>query len=179
MNEMTTPPTSLVPATSAVQRTAPAAHAAAVQDSLKMPVLLFGWATRAAGNGIDTAKLFALGMHVLNWDELVDMNEAIVRRLTLQQQAWLQGWAAWNRERAEIKGANTVTKLVEQEVNLVAQLGQLFIDQATSFLALQENIEVAYAYWLGEKLGPLSCSGVTRHGVLPRADNSRSLDGPD
>lgn len=84
------------------------------------------------------------------------MQQAVVERLTLQQQAWMQGWAAWNRERAEIRGANTVTKLVEQEFNLVAQIGQLLIDQTTNLIALQENIEVSYAYWLNQKLGALS-----------------------
>jgi hypothetical protein len=160
MNETTMTAMPLVPeaAASAVQRTMPAAQSAAVQNSLKMPVLLYGWGARAAGNGIDTGKLFALGMNPQTWGELFHIQEAAFQRLLLQQQAWLQGWAAWNRERAEIKSANTVTKMIEQEFNLAAQFSQLFIDQATNFVALQENIEVAYAFWLSEKLGPLSHS---------------------
>ena len=75
-----------------------------------------------------------------------------------QQQDWLRGWAVWNQERASIKGANTVSKLVEQEFNLMAQIGQLLLNQTTNLVALQENVEVAYAYWLNEKLGPLSSS---------------------
>ena len=39
---------------------------------------------------------------------------------------------------------------------LVAQIGQLLIDQTTNLIALQENIEVSYAYWLNQKLGALS-----------------------
>ncbi|ACC74589.1 hypothetical protein PPMP20_38840 [Paraburkholderia phymatum] len=145
-----------VTAAAAVQKTASSARAAAVQDTLKMPVLLGGWAARSATNGIDTARLFAFGINPETWRELAQMQQAIVERLTLQQQSWMQGWAAWNRERAEIRGANTVTKLVEQEFNLIAQIGQLFIDQTTNLIALQENIEVSYAYWLNQKLGALS-----------------------
>ncbi|MBN3755577.1 hypothetical protein G3N95_21725 [Paraburkholderia sp. Tr-20389] len=168
MNEMTLTPalaeqtaasraaSGAVTAAAAVQKTAPAARAGAVQDTLKMPVLLSGWAARSATNGIDTARLFAFGMDLQTWSELAQMQQAIVERLTLQQQSWLQGWAAWNRERAEIRGANTVTKLVEQEFNLIAQIGQLLIDQTTNLVALQENIEVSYAYWLNQKLGALS-----------------------
>jgi len=148
--------TGAVTAAEALQKTAPAARAAAVQDTLKMPVLLGGWAARSATNSIDTARLLAFGMDLHTWGELVQMQQAVVERLTLQQQAWMQGWAAWNRERAEIRGANTVTELVEQEFNLVAQIGQLLIDQTTNLIALQENIEVSYAYWLNQKLGALS-----------------------
>jgi hypothetical protein len=158
MNEMTTMPAALMPASSAVQRTVPAAEAGTAQRTLKMPVLLGGWAARATGNGIDTAKLFALGMNLQYWGELLQMQQAILERLVQQQQAGLQGWAAWNRERAEIKAANTLTKVVEQEFNLVAQIGQLCVDQATNLIALQENVEVAYAFCLNEKLGPLSSS---------------------
>jgi hypothetical protein len=159
MDDSPTPPsTSLVPAASALQRSVPAAHAAAVQDSLKAPVLLGGWAVRAAGNGIDTGKLLAFGMNLQTWDEIFQMQKAILQRLMQQQQDWLRGWTVWNQERASIKGANTVSKLVEQEFNLAAQIGQLFLNQTTNLVALQENVEVAYAYWLNEKLGPLSSS---------------------
>ncbi|MDE1179191.1 hypothetical protein [Paraburkholderia sp.] len=164
MNEMTvTPaspisPVSLIPATNAVQATAPAAHAAAMQDAMKTPALLGGWAVRGATNGLNTAKLFAVGMDMQRCNELLEMQTAIVKRLMLQQQTWLEGWAGLNRERAQIKGANTVSKLVEQEFNLVAQVGQLFIDQTTALVALQENIEISYSYWLSEKLGPLFSS---------------------
>jgi hypothetical protein len=75
-----------------------------------------------------------------------------------QQQDWLRGWAVWNQERASMNGANTISRLVEQEFNLVAQIGQLFLNQTTNLVALQENVEVAHAYWLNEKLGPLSSS---------------------
>ncbi|MBN3767680.1 hypothetical protein [Burkholderia sp. Ac-20365] len=145
-----------VTAAAALQKTAPAARAAAVQDTLKLPVLLSGWAARSATSSIDTARLFAFGLDLHTWGELYQMQQAVVERLTLQQQTWLQGWAAWNRERAEIRGANTVTKLVEQEFNLLAQIGQLLIDQSTNLIALQENIEVSYAFWLNQKLGALS-----------------------
>jgi hypothetical protein len=161
---VTTPPTTSVntsltttaAAAAAVQRTAPAAHAAAVQDTLKAPVLLGGWAARSATNGIDTARLLAFGVDAQTWGELFQMQQAIFQRLALQQQAWLQGWAGWNQQRAQMRAANTVTKLVEQECNLIAQIGQLLIDQTTNLVALQENVEVSYAYWLNQKLGALS-----------------------
>jgi len=143
-----------------VERTAPAMHAATLQHAIKVPMLLGGWAARAGTSSIDTAKLFAFGMNLQTWGELIEMQQAVVQRLMQQQQALLQGMAAWNRERAEIKAANTVTKVVEQEFNLIGQIGVLLSDQMTNLMALQENIEVSYAFWLNQKLGALSTTAV-------------------
>ena len=141
-----------------VERTAPAMHAATLQHAIKVPVLLGGWAARAGTSSIDTARLFAFGMNLQTWGELIEMQQAVVQRLMLQQQALLQGIAAWNVERAEIKAANTVTKVVEQECNLIGQIGVLLSDQMTNFMALQENIEISYAFWLNQKLGAMSAT---------------------
>jgi hypothetical protein len=141
-----------------VERTAPAMHAATLQHAIKVPALLGGWAERAGTSSMDTARLFAFGMNLQTWGELIEMHQAVVQRLMLQQQALLQGMAAWNRERAEIKAANTVTKVVEQEFNLIGQISVLLSDQMTNFVALQENIGISYAFWLNQKLGPLSAT---------------------
>jgi hypothetical protein len=143
-----------------VERTAPAMHAATLQHAMKVPALLGGWAARAGASSIDTARLFAFGMNLQTWGELIEMQQAVVQRLMLQQQALLQGMAAWNRERAAMKAANTVTKVVEQECNLIAQIGILLSDQMTNLVALQENIEVSYAFWLNQKLGAMSSTAV-------------------
>jgi hypothetical protein len=128
----------------------------AAHTAFKAPALLGGWAQRAAGNCIDTGKLAALGMNPLTWGEFVHLQAALVERLLTQQQKWFEGYTAWGLQRTAIKGANTVTKLAEQEFNLAAQLYVLMAGQATDFIALLENADVAYAYWLRAKLGPLS-----------------------
>ena len=52
-----------------------------------------------------------------------------------------------------------MSKLVEQEFNLVGQLVQLLSNQATNLATLQENVEVDYGYWVHEKIKARSDSG--------------------
>ena len=64
-----------------------------------------------------------------------------------QQQRWAQGCASLMQDYARIPQANTVSKLVEKQYNLMAQWMQLLGDSTTGFINLMENIEVAYGYW--------------------------------
>jgi hypothetical protein len=127
-------------------------RAASVHHTLKGFNLLSSWAARSASNQIATAKLLASGIDAQTWNELLQMQEAVWRRQWQLSEDWIRGWTAWTQEFAQIKGANTMSKLVEQEFNMVARLGQLLSDQATDLVALRENIEVDYAYWVNEKV---------------------------
>ena len=160
MSNTTTEPVSLVPATMAVVQTAPAAHAANVKDIVKAHRLFEGSACRKAISYVDSARLWSSGLAFTYAGELYELNQAAVKRFLEVQQETLDEWAAWGRQRARIGGANTMSKLVEQEMNLAGLIGQIFTDYLTNLVELQENIEVGYAYWLSKKLGPLSLSRV-------------------
>jgi thioesterase domain-containing protein len=138
--------------TSALPSPAHAIKAAATPHMQKAATLLSNWAARAAGNGISTTTLLACRMDPQMWTELWHMQEAVWRRQCQMQHKWLQSWTAWTNECTQIRGANTMSKLVEQECDLVAQLHELLSDQATDLVTLLENIQVDYAYWVDEKL---------------------------
>ncbi|WP_321883586.1 hypothetical protein [Paraburkholderia bannensis] len=160
MNQMITEPAAFLPAALDLAQTAPAAHAATISDFARAHVLMQGWAQRSAINGADTTKLWASGQLYLYAGELLDMQRAAYERFLKQQAATLEDWVEWGRQRAQLRGANTMTKLMEQEMNLVGRIGQIFADQLTNLLCLQENVEVAYGWWLSQKLGETSTSRV-------------------
>jgi len=171
MNQMTTGPFSRVENTVTAAQAIPAVHAATVKSLAKAHRLIQGWASRSAISYVDSARLWSSGM-VFNYaDELREMNCAAARRFLELQDETLGEWAAWGRQRAQTSGANTMTKFIEQEMNLVGLIGQIFVDYLTNLAEFQENIEVGYAYWLSRKLGPLSVSQA--HAAVecsPRAD---------
>ena len=80
------------------------------------------------------------------------MQQAVWRRQSQLQDNWLQGWFAWTNEFTQARGANTMTKLVEQELDLIAQWQELVNKQTTDTVRLLENLEVNYAFWVNEKL---------------------------
>jgi hypothetical protein len=140
------------PSVSEVQKIDSPATPSIVRHAQTASTLLTRGAARAFGNGLATA---GLAPHLLNpqtWDELLQLQGAVVRRLQQQNQDWLNGCAALAREYDRLKGANTISKLAEQQFNLVAQWGKLVSDQATSLIELQENISVDYGYWASQKL---------------------------
>lgn len=151
-----TPSTSQVEAISALQQAMAQAHPVAMQHALTLHTLMSGWLTRAANSGIAAVKLNPFAANPQTWGELLQLQGAVMQQLQQQQQDWLRGWAAWTQEAAQIKHVNTMSKLVEQEFNLVAQFVQLLSEQATNFVNLQENIEVNYSYWVSEELGSKS-----------------------
>lgn len=135
----------------AVQDALAAAHPAALQRALTLHALLGGWATRAVGNGVAAASLGPFAVDAQAWTELFQLQAAVIRRLHEQQQQNLLGWAGWLQERARLKRANTMSKLVEQEFDLLARFMMLLSDQAVNLVTLQENVEVNTGYWLGQK----------------------------
>jgi len=141
---------------SALQQATPLTQPIAFQHSLKVQNLLSNWAAGAADKSIATSQLLAFGLNTETWGELLQLQQAVQQRLQQQQQNWWRGWAAWAQQCTQIKNANTMSKLVEQEFNLVGQLVQLLSNQATNLATLQENIEVDYGYWVHEKVRSLS-----------------------
>jgi hypothetical protein len=114
------------------------------------------WAARAAGTGFASAALLPWRIDPQSWpqiwQELWQMQASTWQRQRQLQESWRQGWLAWSKECTQARGANTMSKLVEQEFDLVAQLQELLSSQATDVVSLLENLEINYAYWVSEKL---------------------------
>jgi len=79
--------------------------------------------------------------------EAVELSAAISRQWMSLHAAWLDGLAEISREMVQGTEANTVSKFVDQEVNLVQQGLQLVSTQATATVRLLENIQVNLAWW--------------------------------
>jgi len=110
--------------------------------------------TRTFNNGLFTAGLAAHLMDPQIWSDLLQLQAAVMQRLQQQNRAWLKGCAILMEDYAQIKQANTMSKLVEKQYNLMAQWSLLIGNQATNMIGLQENIEVDYGYWASQKLQP-------------------------
>lgn len=70
--------------------------------------------------------------------------------MTLQAQ-WLQGLTELAQEMGEVRQVNTVSKYVDQEMNLVQQSLDLASNQLAATARLIENIQVNVAWWLNQR----------------------------
>jgi galactokinase len=129
-----------------------AATPATMQYMIKRHQMQLGWATRATECSVATARLIASGRAAETWSALLEMQRALQDQLHEQTIDWFKGLAAWGRECAQLRAANTMSKMVEQDFNLLAQFGQLVGDQATNVANIFESAQVGYAYWVSEKL---------------------------
>ncbi|MBP0632658.1 hypothetical protein [Cupriavidus sp. AcVe19-1a] len=125
---------------------------AAAQRALTLQTLMGEWAMRTGGTAAKALTLapFSFDPQVLS--ELVQLQSAVAQRLQAQQQAWLQQWSGWLQERGQVRRANTVSKLVEQEFDLLARFVLLLSDQMLDLVTLQENVEVNSSYWVQQVL---------------------------
>jgi len=138
--------------TTPLQEVATLAPPACIEHAQTVGTLLNRRATRMMSNLTSSAGLAQQALNPQTWVELQQLQQAVVQRLQQQNQNWMDGCATLVKEYSQIKQANTMSKLVEQQCNLVAQWGQLLGTQATNLMGLQENIEVDYGYWLSEKV---------------------------
>jgi hypothetical protein len=123
-----------------------------VHYAIKRQVVQTAWASRAVKAGAATAMLFASGRAAGASVELLQMQGAVAKQLHELGQTWVTGLSAWTRECTELRAANTMSKIVEQEFDLIGQFGQLVTDQATALVNLMEGVQVGYGYWVQEKL---------------------------
>ncbi len=121
-----------------------------VARAQKLNLLLAQLAMRGLGNGATSAAVLPLHMDAQAWQQLAAMQLAVLQRLQQQHKGWLEGMAALAREYEQVRQANTLSKFVEQEYNLVAQFGALLADQASQFAGLLENTQVDYGYWVAQ-----------------------------
>lgn len=87
------------------------------------------------------------------WSESMQLEAAIMRRLHAQGLNWRKGCTTLIEDYGQLRQANTMSKLVEKQCNLVSQFALLLSSQATDFVALLENIDVDYGYWASQKKG--------------------------
>jgi len=127
---------------------APWAHGLALQSALAR--VLQQQATRAVAAG---AALPSLPLDGRALGEAAELAVAIGQQwLTLQAQ-WLDGLGELADEMAQMRHVNTVSKLVDQEMNLVQTAVALVTDQVSATARVTENIESNLAYWLSLKAG--------------------------
>lgn len=123
-----------------------------VEHLLKRYSLLNRQLTQTTRNGWSSAALLPFASGPQTWLELLQLQQAVVQEMEQLHQGWISGWTAWLGEFGQLKRANTMSKLVEQEFNLLAQFVLLLQGQATDWTNLQENVEVNYGYWLAQQL---------------------------
>jgi hypothetical protein len=126
---------------------APLAHAMTTQR------LAQKHAARLANNGVLSLALTTRFWDPTVWNEWMQLQMAIVQRLQMQGLDWRKGCAILVDDYAQLRQANTMSKLLEKQGNLMSQSTQLLTNQATNFMALLENIDVDYGYWASQKLG--------------------------
>jgi hypothetical protein len=85
------------------------------------------------------------------WQQLQAIQAAVLQRWQKYQEGWFEGFAALAQEYAQSRHANTLSKYIEQEYNLVAQFNALVADQASKLAGLLENIQVDYGYWMAQQ----------------------------
>lgn len=86
-------------------------------------------------------------------DEGLAMQRAILERLATQQTEWVQGLQTLATEMAGIRNVNTLSKLMDQEYDVVSQFGALLSGQATAMMELLENIQIGTGYLLARHTG--------------------------
>jgi hypothetical protein len=125
---------------------APLEHAATAGRLMQRQV------ARTVSNGMLTAGLAPLFGDPEIWRESMQIQAAIMERLREQQDDLLKGCAILIDDYSQIHRANTISKLVEKQCNLLTQWSELLTVQSTNFMALLENIEVDYGYWASQRM---------------------------
>lgn len=101
-------------------------------------------------------KLLASAFNpVPNASVLIDalqLQQAIVQRLMVQQTQFMDGLAQIAAGAAHIKKANTLSKLMDQEYDFFSQFNDLLSGQATALMELMENAEIGFGVLLSRRL---------------------------
>ncbi|WP_432696402.1 hypothetical protein ACQUQP_17945 [Marinobacterium sp. YM272] len=83
--------------------------------------------------------------------ELFQLQQAIAGRFMEQNEQWMQGANQIANEASQLKKANTLSKYMEQQCDLVGQWISLMTIQSTNLASQLENIQVDLAYWISQK----------------------------
>jgi hypothetical protein len=86
------------------------------------------------------------------WGEWLQLQTAVAQRLQKQNQDLGKGCAILADDYSQLRHANTMSKLMEKQFNLVSEWGALISSQATNLVELLENVQVDYGYWVSQKV---------------------------
>lgn len=109
--------------------------------------LLGNLASRHQHNLTASLAMLPALAHTDTWLSLAQLQAASLQKLIAQQDGWLAQWQGWLHSASQLGQANTVSKLLEQEMNLTLRAVQIVGQQAVDLASLQENLEVNYGYW--------------------------------
>jgi hypothetical protein len=107
--------------------------------------------SRALHNWQAAWRLAPLGAAPATWLSLLALQQASVQKLLEQQNACLNDWREWWSTAQQLPRANTLSKLLEQEVDLALRVVQICGNQAVNWASLQENLEVNYGHWANQQ----------------------------
>jgi hypothetical protein len=83
--------------------------------------------------------------------EGLKFRQAVWNRILENQKSWFTGIADIIQEYKELKDANTLSKHVEQECNVIGQWSALMTRQIADWAEMMENIQTDYDYWISQK----------------------------
>ncbi len=134
----------------------PARAAAAAPPGVDVPLrrgaAVSEIATLTATNAVGTAELLSVRPTPDVIDDLFAMQAAFARQLWSIDLEWRTGVMRIVEGALALRSANTVSKIMEQDLNLVGQYGDLMTTYATKTAALIENTSVGYSFWLSKKV---------------------------
>jgi hypothetical protein len=122
---------------------------------LQRTVLVNELVSCSAANAVGTAQLLTESPDSGTIGEILAMQAAFLGQLWTIEQAWRAGLMQIYQGSVSLRKANTLSKVVEQDFNLVGQVGDLMTNALTSTASLIESANVGYAYWLSNKLSAL------------------------
>jgi len=95
-------------------------------------------------------SMLSAAQNPATFNALIAFQSALMQRLADQHKEWVDGLHDVMHGTGQMRSANTVSKLMEQEYNFSAQLGSLMMNQLTSVAELLENAQVDLGYLLSQ-----------------------------
>ncbi len=117
-------------------------------------------AALCATNAVGTAELLSVRPTPDVIDDLFAMQAAFARQLWSIDLEWRTGLMRIAEGTLALRSANTVSKIMEQDLNLIGRCGDLMTVYATKTAALIENTSVGYSFWLSKKVKEMQASKV-------------------
>ena len=85
--------------------------------------------------------------------ETIQMQQAALARIATVQTESIRKIAELTAGATGIRKANTLSKLVDQEYDLVSGFGAILAEQTTAMVELLESLQIGYGYLVAQRLG--------------------------
>ena len=109
---------------------------------------------RAMGTLKDVAVLATKSDQTKTAFEAMSLFYSASQRGIEMQQQWQEDWKDWMIYASKLPGADTTSKLVDRQSNIVLQASAQMSKQTTQALELMDNIFVSYSFWLSQQAAP-------------------------